>query len=101
MVDTGRLEADPLFLGLTRPPMMAGVSYSWFMLNGMIWNLYFINTSDLGTFIPGFAFCHLIGYIICSKEPRFMDIWITKVQRCLKGSKNAGYHGGTQSYDFY
>ena len=53
MADAGRLGTDPLFLGLTRPPMMLGVTYSWFVVNAMIWTLYFINFSSFAVLIPG------------------------------------------------
>lgn len=96
----GRLESDPLFLGLTRPAMAFGVTYLWFMLNAMTWILYFINTSDFVWMIIGAPTIHGIGYFICSKEPRFMDILLIKGGKCMK-CKNARYHGNTQSYDLY
>jgi type IV secretion system protein VirB3 len=100
MAETGRLEADPLFLGLTRPPMMLGVTYSWFMLNALTWAMVFINTSDFGLMIPGGVATHFIGYMICSREPRFMDIWMVKMSKCSR-CKNSGFHHNTQSYDLY
>ena len=36
MASTGRLQADPLFQGLARPTMIAGVSFYYFVLNAMI-----------------------------------------------------------------
>lgn len=98
--EVGRLSADPLFLGLTRPPMMMGVTYNWFMINGMLWTVYFINAKNFGILIPGAALTHLLGYIICSKEPRFMDLWMTRLQKCAK-CRNVGFHGFTQSFDTY
>ena len=98
--DIGRLQADPLFLGLTRPPMMLGVTYNWFMVNGMVWLLYFINTSNVGVVLPGSIMMHLLGYIICSKEPRFVDLWMTRLQKCSK-CRNSSFHSMTQSFDVY
>lgn len=100
MPDAGRLQADPLFLGLTRPPMMLGVTYSWFMLNALVWAVVFINTADFGVLIPGAVTVHFIGYMICSREPRYMDIWIVKLSKCAR-CKNASFHHNTQSYDLY
>lgn len=96
----GRLESDPLFLGLTRPAMAFGVTYTWFMLNAMTWILYFINTSDFLWVFVGAPTIHGIGYFICSKEPRIMDIIMIKGSKCMK-CKNARFHGGTQSFDLY
>lgn len=96
----GRLEADPVFLGLTRPAMMLGVTYSWFMLNGMLWTLYFINTSDFIMMLPGATFTHIVGYLICSREARFMDIWMVKLSKCMR-CRNKTYHGFTNSYDLF
>ncbi len=96
----GRLEADPVFLGLTRPAMILGVTYAWFTLNGFFWALYFINTSDFFYLIFGAIGVHLVGFFITSKEPRFMDIVVTKASKCMK-CRNTMFHGNTQSYDLY
>jgi len=100
MADTGRLEADALFLGLTRPAMVFGVTYLWFMVNAMISLIYFINTSDFIRLIPAALIVHLIGYLICMKEPRYMEILVTKTSKCMK-CRNTLFHGGTHSYDVY
>ncbi len=100
MADLGRLQKDPLFLGLTRPAMMLGVTYTWFLVNAMIWALYFVNTSDLVRMVPGALITHLVGYFICAKEPRYMDILIIRGAKCTK-SRNSIFHGYTQSYDPY
>jgi type IV secretion system protein VirB3 len=98
--EVGRLGVDPLFLGLTRPAMMLGVTYNWFMVNGMIWVTYFIQTSNFAVLVPGAIFTHLLGYIICSKEPRFVDLWVIRMQKCMK-CRNTMFHGYTQSFDLY
>jgi len=96
----GRLESDPLFLGLTRPAMAFGVTYTWFLVEVFCLVIYFINSSDfLGLFITT-PILHGIGYFICAKEPRFMDMIIIKGARCMK-CKNARFHGNTQSFDLY
>jgi len=100
MADAGRLQADPLFLGLTRPPMMLGVTYTWFMMNALLWAMVFINTSDFALAIPGAVATHVIGFLIASREPRFMDIWMTRVSKCMR-CRNRIYHHNTNSYDLF
>jgi len=97
--DVGRIETDMLFLALTRPAIVLGVTYSWFLVEGMGWLLYFINTSSFYV-VPGAAATHLIGILIIAKEPRFMEIvkiWLLTTTRCL----NKRYYKGTSSYDLY
>ena len=45
-MSSGNIEADSLFLGLTRPPMLAGVSYTFAALNGIFSLLAFIITNN-------------------------------------------------------
>ena len=41
------LTADPLFVGVTRPPMRWGVTYSGLLLNGLFTMEAFLVTKDL------------------------------------------------------
>lgn len=96
----GKIRRDPLFLGLTRPAMLLGVTYSWFTVETMIWLLTFIMTSQFGLVIPGFLATHFVGYMACSHEPRFIElikIWADTATKCT----NRGYHGNTSSYDLF
>lgn len=95
----GKIQSDPLFVGLTRPTMFLGVSFLFVVVNAFSCILYFINTSDfLGLFValPGF---HMVGYIICFKEPLFIELFIIHSSKCRK-CKNKSFHGAN-SYDFY
>lgn len=94
---SGKLVSDPLFVGLTRPTMVFGVSIQYAMLNMMVSLLVFIYYS--GILIIFFAgFMHLVGYIACFKEPRFMQIWLNKASKCNKCQNK--YFYGANSYDF-
>jgi len=98
--DLGRVQRDPLFLALTRPTMMFGVTYSWFAVTGMFWVIVFVNTKNFALMIPGMAFTHAVGYYLCAYEPRFMEIisiWSKTVPTCV----NRFFHGNTCSYDLY
>jgi type IV secretion system protein VirB3 len=98
MSDTGELKTDSLFVGLTRPEMFLGVSYMFVLVNGLVSILYFINTSDIKVVFVASA-VHLAGYIICFKEPLFLEIYILRGQKCTR-CKNKFYHGAN-SYDMY
>ena len=96
MTGTGRLRVDPLFVGLTRPPMFLGVSYSFVIFYAIFCILYFIQTADFKVVFVG-AGIHLIGYLICFKEPLFVELYLVRAQKCTK-CKNKLYHGAN-SYD--
>lgn len=95
-----KLQADPLFLALTRPAMLLGVTYAWFSVNGLVWALYFINYSNFAVMIPGAVIVHFIGFMLCSHEPRFMDLFFVALRTNLKCS-NRLFHNNTSSYDLY
>jgi len=100
MSGSGRLQSDPLFQGLTRPTMIAGVSYMYFVINAVVCMICFINLQSFVIVIVVAPSIHLLGYLICLKEPRAIELFIIKM---AKGYKciNRGYHGYTNSYDPY
>jgi type IV secretion system protein VirB3 len=95
----GRLSADPLFQGLARPPMIAGVSYMYFVLNAMISMIMFINTKSVVVF-PLAGVIHAFGYLLCSKEPRAVELWMLRMKYGFR-SWNRAYHSFTNSYDIF
>ncbi|MDC7684573.1 type IV secretion system protein VirB3 [Asticcacaulis sp. BYS171W] len=71
----------PVFRALTQPQMFAGVTYSYFIINGVITTEAFLITRSFWAF--GVALLvHIIGYLACLREPRLFDLWFTKVSRC-------------------
>lgn len=96
----GRLKADPLFQGLTRPAMMMGVSYSYFVVNLLISMVVFIQTSNPGILLLLMPFIHGIGYLICLKEPRAIELFVVRFGKCMK-CRNRLYHANTNSYDAF
>ena len=67
------LVADPLFVGVTRPPMRWGVTYSALLLNGMATLETFLVTKNLlwlFIWVP----IHLVCYLVCLHDPRFFDL---------------------------
>jgi type IV secretion system protein VirB3 len=96
----GRLQSDPLFQGLTRPTMIMGVSYMYFVLNAAVCMILFINLQSFKILLMVAPTIHFIGYIICVKEPRAIELLIVKASKGYK-CLNRGFHGYTNSYDPY
>lgn len=91
----GQLTSDPLFVGLTRPTMIFGVSIQYAMLNLMVSVTAFIQEASL--YIIFFAaVVHLIGYLLCFKEPRFLELYLNYVSKCNQCSNKSYY--GANSY---
>ncbi len=95
----GRLQTDPLFQGLARPPMIAGVSYMYFVLNAMITMVTFIDTKSFLAFPLGVVI-HMFGYLLCMKEPRAVELWMLRMRFGFI-SWNRVYHHHTNSYDVF
>ena len=76
-----QLERDMVFGALTRPQMFAGVTYSFFVLNGVVTAELFLITKSFWALLAALVI-HAIGYVACLKEPRIFDLWLTKVSRC-------------------
>lgn len=73
-----KVEMDPLFLSMTRPPMVMGVTYTFFVVNGMLTTIAFLAINSLWAFLLGIPL-HLVGYLLCLKDPRIFDIWRTRL----------------------
>ena len=85
------IKREPVFVALTRPQMFAGVTYSYFIANAVIAAEFFL------IFKSFWALCvaiiiHLAGVMLCLREPRFFDLWITRMSRCPR-VKNHGAWG--------
>ena len=80
---------DLLFLGLTRPPMAFGVTYAFFVLNGMFTTIAFLALNSLWAWLLGIP-VHLIGYLMCLKDPRIFDIWRVRLLK-TPPTRNRGF----------
>lgn len=67
------LVADLLFVGMTRPPMVWGVTYSAMMANVVLTMEAFIVTKNLA-WLLAFVPLHGLLYLLCLYEPRFFDL---------------------------
>lgn len=104
MAETGHLQADPLFQGLTRPAMYLGVSFTYFVINAMVCMVIFINTGDPFYIFVVAPIIHITGMLICRNEPRAVELVMIKTGKCWKLapiSKVKRFHGFVNSYDVY
>lgn len=90
------LKADPLFVGLTRPPMIFGVSYMFAVTNLMVCMITYVIMTDF-TYLVMALPIHLVGYVLCANEPLFIDLFRVRAEKCSR-CKNRFYHGAN-SYD--
>ncbi|MFM9890355.1 MAG: type IV secretion system protein VirB3 [Rickettsiales bacterium] len=95
----GRLRADPLFQGLARPTMIAGVSYMYFVVNAMTVTVLFINTKSFFA-MPVGVVIHIFGYLLCLREPRSVELWMLRMKYGFRSWNRKFYHH-TNSYDVF
>lgn len=74
------LERDPLFVALTRPQMFAGVTYSYFIANAVVATELFLIFKSAWVLLAALVI-HLAGVLLCVREPRFFDLWLTRLSR--------------------
>ena len=75
------IDQDHLFVALTRPQMFAGVTYSYFTANAVVATELFLLFRSIWVLVAA-VLIHLVGVLLCVREPRFFDLWLTKVGRC-------------------
>lgn len=75
------IERDQLFTALTRPQMFAGVTYSFFTANAVIATELYLIFRTIWVVVAALII-HLAGVVLCVREPRFFDLWLTRVSRC-------------------
>jgi type IV secretion system protein VirB3 len=77
------LDRSVVFIALTRPQMFAGVTWSWFVANLILSaELFLIFKSPY--VLAAALVIHLIGLVLCLREPRIIDIWIARVGHCRR-----------------
>jgi type IV secretion system protein VirB3 len=83
-----RIERDPLFVALTRPQMFAGVTYSYFIANAVIATELFLIFRSIWALAAALVI-HLVGMLLCLREPRFFDLWLARVRNCPRVRNHA------------
>ena len=71
----------PVHRALTRPQMFAGVTFTFFIINGLVTTEAFLITKSFWA-LPVALLVHGIGYVACLREPRIFDLWLAKVSKC-------------------
>ena len=75
-----QLERDMVFGALTRPQMFAGVTYSFFVLNGVVTGELFLLTKSFWAILAAVVI-HVAGQMACLREPRIFDLWLIRITR--------------------
>jgi type IV secretion system protein VirB3 len=75
------LARAPIFRALTQPQMFAGVTYSFFVINGVATTEAFLVTRSFWALVLA-ALVHAVGYLACLREPRIFDLWLARVSLC-------------------
>lgn len=89
-------EKDPLFIAMTRPPMIMGVTFLFMGINVIGVAFVFVLTKNLLHLLFGIPI-HLIGYLICMRDPQLIDVYVKKSQK-TSGVTNRKYWSGS-SYE--
>ncbi len=89
------LDRTPVFVALTRPQMFAGVTYSFFIANGIVAAELFLIFKSF--WAVGLALVlHAVGVVMCLREPRIFDLWIARVSKTPRVPNHAMW--GCNSY---
>lgn len=83
---------QPLFAALTRPQMLWGVTYPYFVVNLIVTTEAFLLAKSFWA-IGLFLAIHMAGYVACLQEPRRFDLMLTRIARARR-VRNAALWGG-------
>lgn len=75
------LGQDRVFVGLTRPQMFGGVTYTFFVINGVLSTETFLLFRSAWVLLFALA-VHLVGMVACLQEPRIFDLWLVRISQC-------------------
>jgi type IV secretion system protein VirB3 len=93
VADNAGVIADPLFVGITRPAMAWGVTYSALLINGVLTVEAFLLTRNLLCLLLAIPL-HGLFWVACLSEPRFLELWSAWAQSALRhGLANTRYWG--------
>ena len=87
-----RLASDPVFSALTRPQTIGGVTYTYAVLNLIVTAEAFLITRSFWSLLIALVL-HAIGYVGSLREPRFFDLWVTRLSSCPR-VRNFAFWGG-------
>lgn len=73
------LDRDVLFVALTRPQMLFGVTYGFLVANAVITTELFLIFKSPWVLLAALL-VHLTGWLGCLRDPRFFDLWLGKTR---------------------
>ena len=71
--------ADPLFVGVTRPPMRFGVTYAALLLNAAFTMELFLVTKNLLVILIALPI-HGVCMLLCARDARYFDLLLMWVK---------------------
>lgn len=95
MSDETSAGVDPVFVAMTRPAMLFGVTYSGIILNLTMVSVFFITSDDFWPFVWGVPIHGVMG-LLCRWEPRYFDI--LKVWANTNGQARSRFYWKGSSY---
>lgn len=75
------LERDTLFVALTRPQMLLGVTYGYAIGNAIVTAELFLLFKSFWVLLAAVVI-HVAGWLACLRDPHIFEIWLVKVRRC-------------------
>lgn len=75
------LDRDILFVGLTRPQMLLGVTFGYAVANGVLTTELFLVFKSAWVLLAALV-VHLVGWVACLRDPRVFDLWLVRARRC-------------------
>ena len=86
--------SDPLFQGMTRPAMLAGVTYSGVILNLMLVITPFVMLNRLWPLLAAIPI-HGAMWLVCKWDPRFFDLVMVWMQTSANARHRYIWKGST------
>lgn len=89
------LEIEPLYVAMTRPAMLWGVSILFFFATGFATVILFLGSGSLLSFFV-WPVLHVMGYVLTARDFRFAGIWFAWARHC--GQNKAKRFWGCNTY---
>ncbi len=76
-----QLDRDTVFVALSRPQMLAGVTYGYAIGNAILITELFLLFRSAWVLPIGLVL-HGVGVAACLRDARIFDLWLVKVRHC-------------------
>ncbi len=75
------LDRDTLFVALTRPQMLLGVTFGFVIANAIITTELFLLFRSAWVLVAAVV-VHAVGWLACLRDPHVFEIWLKKNRHC-------------------